>query len=799
MSLFSVNNEPKGELLQLRNKLNSNNHSDRKEAAKRVISIMRSGENVSCLFSSMLKCCITADIELKKLIYLYIVKYASDEPEQSIMAVNAFIQDSKDSNPFVRALAVRNMCRIKLDTVAQHMILPLKQVLSDRDPYVRKTAALAVSKLYDVIPEQVESSQMLNDLVKLLNDENPMVISNTVASLFEINEKRTTPTFILDEKTVTPLLSALTQCNVWVMVNLLDSLSHYKPLDAKEADFLIDRLIPFLKNSNSAVIIGTFRCIYFFLEKSTKSAETVLCQIVPPFISLISSADPEIQFVVLRTLTLFVQKYPSSLDKDIRIFYVKYNDPSYVKMEKLNIIRQVVTVKNVMNVYNEIEEYCNSVDVGFVKKSIQTLGEIATTIESSVRRAVEILFKLVESKADYTVEQSIIVVADILRKFPGEFESIISVVCSNLGIVKNPASKSAALWILGEYCKIIENPDQVIDPFLDSFIDEPVDVQYQILTAMVKLYVSNPEGTRDQIQFILTEATKESVAPDVRNRALVYWRVLSADPETARRMVNFEKKLDMKSSREYNDSVLSELISNLGTVSGTLYISASNFSESAKYVPEDEGQYYDTASHEWIMTFSDDSINVFADWQNMMLNLKVVNKLMNPLSDFAIAINKNPFGLSINQPNFPHELQYADSFEISIGLFFDHSMIGNPGSSYLEFAIRTNIGAKHFTTTPSLYSLCKPVQTPNFDTLWGSLGSELHTKISCKLDIATVSSRGVCINQDVNGTFRISFSINGQNFLVKATQSYEYIEANIKGPQESIQMVTNALYTLLVS
>jgi vesicle coat complex subunit len=95
------------------------------------------------------------------------------------------------------------MCRIKVDTIVEYLIIPLKKALTDSDPYVRKTAAMAVAKLYDIIPETIENSQLSSCLLELLSDENPMVVSNAATSLFEINERRATPFFILNEKTVT--------------------------------------------------------------------------------------------------------------------------------------------------------------------------------------------------------------------------------------------------------------------------------------------------------------------------------------------------------------------------------------------------------------------------------------------------------------------------------------------------------------------------------------------------------------------------------------------------------------------
>jgi vesicle coat complex subunit len=101
--------DPKGEILQIREELDGNDPSPCKAATKRCIALMLSGENVSSLFSSMLRCVKTDDIELKKLASLYLQRYSCQEPEEAILAVNTFALDSQDGNPLIRALAVRTV------------------------------------------------------------------------------------------------------------------------------------------------------------------------------------------------------------------------------------------------------------------------------------------------------------------------------------------------------------------------------------------------------------------------------------------------------------------------------------------------------------------------------------------------------------------------------------------------------------------------------------------------------------------------------------------------------------------
>jgi AP-1 complex subunit beta-1 len=59
-----------------------------------------------------------------------------------------------------------------------------------------------------------------------------------------------------------------------------------------------------------------------------------------------------------------------------------------------------------------------------------------------------------------------------------------------------------------------------------------LQVQLQLLTATVKLFLKKPtETVQRMIQLVLSCATSETDNPDLRDRAYVYWRLLSTDPE----------------------------------------------------------------------------------------------------------------------------------------------------------------------------------------------------------------------------------------------------------------------------
>lgn len=58
--------------------------------------------------------------------------------------------------------------------------------------------------------------------------------------------------------------------------------------------------------------------------------------------------------------------------------------------------------------------------------------------------------------------------------------------------------------------------------------------QLQILTAVVKLFLKKPDNNQGLVQQVLQAATADNDNPDIRDRAYVYWRLLSGDLQVAK-------------------------------------------------------------------------------------------------------------------------------------------------------------------------------------------------------------------------------------------------------------------------
>ncbi|URD75990.1 hypothetical protein MUK42_08753 [Musa troglodytarum] len=525
----------KGEIPELKEELNSQYKDKRKDAVKKVIAAMTVGKDVSSLFTDVVNCMQTENLELKKLVYLYLINYAKSQPDLAILAVNTFVKDSQDPNPLIRALAVRTMGCIRVDKITEYLCDPLQRCLKDDDPYVRKTAAICVAKLYDINAELVEDRGFLETLKDLISDNNPMVVANAVAALAEINESSSQPIFEITSHTLSKLLTALNECTEWGQVFILDALSRYKASDAREAENIVERVTPRLQHANCAVVLSAVKMILQQMEliTSTDVIRNLCKKMAPPLVTLLS-AEPEIQYVALRNINLIVQKRPTILAHEIKVFFCKYNDPIYVKMEKLEIMIKLASDRNIDQVLLEFKEYATEVDVDFVRKAVRAIGRCAIKLERAAERCISVLLELIKIKVNYVVQEAIIVIKDIFRRYPNTYESIIATLCESLDTLDEPEAKASMIWIIGEYAERIDNADELLESFLETFPEEPALVQLQLLTATVKLFLKKPtEGPQQMIQAVLNNATMETDNPDLRDRAYIYWRLLSTDPESA--------------------------------------------------------------------------------------------------------------------------------------------------------------------------------------------------------------------------------------------------------------------------
>ena len=119
----------------------------------------------------------------------------------------------------------------------------------------------------------------------------------------------------------------------------------------------------------------------------------VVKKLAAPLVTLLS-CEPEIEYVALRNINFILQKQPNIFDQNVRVFFCKFNDPIYVKLEKIDILVKVADEKNCDIILNELKEYSNDIDQDLVRKSVKAIGNIILKVDKAVKKAVEILHEI---------------------------------------------------------------------------------------------------------------------------------------------------------------------------------------------------------------------------------------------------------------------------------------------------------------------------------------------------------------------------------------------------------------------
>lgn len=214
-------------------------------------------------------------------------------------------QDTDDGNPLIRALAIRTMGCLRADKILDYISDPLRKCLSDDNPYVRKTAAICVAKLYDLKPSLAIENGFVSHLAQLISDANPMVVANAITALAEIQEVATNAIqassnpddssspqtssqqasiFLMDSTILGKLLIALGECTEWGRIAILNAVATHRATDEKEAEHICERVAPQLQHANPSVVLAAIKCIMIHLNLVSRAdfSKQMLRKMAPP-------------------------------------------------------------------------------------------------------------------------------------------------------------------------------------------------------------------------------------------------------------------------------------------------------------------------------------------------------------------------------------------------------------------------------------------------------------------------------------------------------------------------------------
>ncbi|NXU47925.1 AP3B2 protein, partial [Turnix velox] len=583
----------------LKEMLDSNKDSLKLEAMKRIVAMIARGKNASDLFPAVVKNVACKNIEVKKLVYVYLVRYAEEQQDLALLSISTFQRGLKDPNQLIRASALRVLSSIRVPIIVPIMMLAIKEAASDMSPYVRKTAAHAIPKLYSLDSDQKD--QLIEVIEKLLADKTTLVAGSVVMAFEEVCPER----IDLIHKNYRKLCNLLIDVEEWGQVVIINMLTRYARTQflspnqneslleesaekafygseeedtkdakaeaaslAKRKPYVMDpdhRLLlrntkPLLQSRNAAVVMAVAQ-LYFHLAPKAEVGV-----IAKALVRLLRSHS-EVQYVVLQNVATMSIKRRGMFEPYLKSFYIRSTDPTQIKILKLEVLTNLANETNISTILREFQTYIRSMDKDFVAATIQAIGRCATNIGKVRDTCLNGLVQLLSNRDELVVAESVVVIKKLLQMQPAQHSEIIKHMAKltdniqvSWGIAKSarsreqqwchmsgailqvPMARASILWLIGEYCEHVPKiaPD-VLRKMAKSFTNEEDIVKLQVINLAAKLYLTNSKQSKLLTQYVLNLA-KYDQNYDIRDRAR-FIRQLIVPTEKSGALNKYAKKL----------------------------------------------------------------------------------------------------------------------------------------------------------------------------------------------------------------------------------------------------------------
>ncbi|XP_051228703.1 AP3-complex subunit beta-A [Lolium perenne] len=238
--------------------LDSRFDGDKVDALKRLLALIAQGVDVAHLFPQVVKNVAAQSLEVKKLVYLYLLHYAEKRQNEALLSINIFQKDLSDINPLVRAWALRTMAGIRLHVVAPLVLVAVKKCARDPSPYVRKCAAYALCKLYDLLPEENTTLEEVVDV--LLGDSSSGVVGAAAVAFNSVCPNG----LALIAKHFRKLCETLPDIEEWYQITLIEILLRYVIARhglVKESAIFASNLSWEIQGAKDSVPVDNISCI----------------------------------------------------------------------------------------------------------------------------------------------------------------------------------------------------------------------------------------------------------------------------------------------------------------------------------------------------------------------------------------------------------------------------------------------------------------------------------------------------------------------------------------------------------
>ncbi|QQK44238.1 AP-3 adaptor complex subunit beta, putative [Penicillium digitatum] len=500
--------------------LDSRHEREVLDGMRRVISLMYRSEPSLTFFSAVVKNVASANLEVKKLVYIYLVHHAETEPDLALLSINAIQKSLTDSSPQVRTMALRTMSGIRVPVISQIVSLAIKRGCGDMSPHVRKAAALAIPKCYRLDPNTLP--QLMGYLETLLGDSQYFVVGPAVAAFLDLCPDE----IDLIHKNYRSLVKKLVDMDEWGQLATLRLLTFYArrcfpqrtqkvkraapeafyddekqqqetqndaqeyevPVLDPDLELLLRACKVLLQSRNSAVIVSVARC-FLYLAPSEYIASAV-----GPLVALLRTPQ-DMQIIALYNIVAVALRVPKPFAKYTAHFLIHANDPPHIwrlKLEVLTILFPHCGKHWKGVIISELEHFSKGADPELVRECVRAIGRCAQGDTSATSMCLRILLDQISSPDGNLVSESLTVIRHLIQQDPSSHKNTVLQLVKHLGSTTHPDARATIIWLVGEFAGI--EPENNIAPdvlriLIKGFADEKEIVKQQTVLLGAKVYL----------------------------------------------------------------------------------------------------------------------------------------------------------------------------------------------------------------------------------------------------------------------------------------------------------------------
>ncbi|CDF40326.1 AP-3 complex subunit beta-1 [Chondrus crispus] len=531
----------------IRRQLDSRSVKEKLDAMKRVVALISLGKDASTFFPDVVKNVVAPSLDVKKLVYLYLVHYAEEKQDLALLAINSFQKDLSDHNQHIRALSLRVLSSIRVRVILQVVILAISKAAKDSSSYVRKAAAHAIGKVCAL--DSASKEVLLEPLQDLISDRSTQVMGSAIAAFEEVCPYN----FSLIHPHYRRMCASLADVDPWGQITIMNMLLRYARIhfadpSASTADaqrsvhsrnsdltLLLTNVLPLFYSMNNGVVASAIAMFYHLATKDEFCANAV-----KPLMRLVDIEDDGGQAVALNMAAAVVTRFPPALLPYVSELYVSAAHSAPIRVLRMTVLTRICAAADKPGgigsmpharraLLAELKEYLFRSDKDLAAASARAIGSLATAHPGSTPAIVKVLSSIVRSaNSPAVVTEAIGVLRKLLQRHPSAqaraLPQLIALLLAGEGSdresIQEPAARSSVIWLIGEfYDKVQAVATEALRLLARGFVNEAAEVKLQILNLAAKAVAWNESARTGEA---MSPSLPPGVPEDVRLRLLEY-------------------------------------------------------------------------------------------------------------------------------------------------------------------------------------------------------------------------------------------------------------------------------------